>query len=176
MAGAAWGGLFIPGVPVLFTGGILFLTNFLGWWNLWEWLWPLEVLGVALGFLLAAVYLRVIWLLIPAIIIGANGLVFQFCAVTGLWEMWSVLWTIEPLAIGVALLVAGFIKQSNGLRRAGLILIALAALSFIMMITILAATMAWPWLWLMLPLLLIVLGGTILGFNALQHVVRPKFY
>jgi hypothetical protein len=126
-----WGGLFIPGVPILATGGILFYTSLLDAWDAWEWMWPIEVLSLALGFLFAAIYMRVIWLLIPAIIIGANGLVFQFCALTGFWESWAVLWAVEPLSVGVALLIVNLKARSNGLFIAGAILCAVAALGMI---------------------------------------------
>jgi hypothetical protein len=125
------GSLFIPGVPILATGGILLYASLLDAWYAWEWLWPIEVLAVALGLLCAAIAMRVIWLLIPAIIIGANGLVFQFCAVTGFWESWAVLWTVEPLSVGLALLIVNLKARSNGLFIAGAILCAVAALGMI---------------------------------------------
>ena len=78
------GGLFIPGVPILATGAILLYASVFDAWHAWEWLWPLEVLSIAMGFLLASIYMRSIWLLLPAIFIGANGVVLQFCALTGL--------------------------------------------------------------------------------------------
>jgi hypothetical protein len=125
------GGLFIPGVPILATGGILFYASLLDAWDAWEWLWPVEVLAIALGFLFAAIYMRVIWLLIPAIIVGANGLVFQFCAITGFWESWAVLWAVEPLSVGLALLVVNLKARSKGLFIAGAILCAVAAFGMI---------------------------------------------
>lgn len=125
------GGLFIPGVPILATGGILFYASLLDAWDAWEWLWPIEVLAVALGFLFAAIYMRVIWLLIPAIVIGANGLVFQFCAVTDFWESWAVLWAVEPLSVGLAFLIVNLKARSNSLFIAGAILCAVAALGMI---------------------------------------------
>ena len=125
------GALFIPGVPILATGGILLYASLLDVWHAWEWLWPVEVLAIALGFLFAAIYMRVIWLLIPAIFIGANGLVFQFCAVTDLWELWAVLWTVEPLSVGLALLIVNLKALSNGLFIAGAILCAVAAFGMI---------------------------------------------
>lgn len=121
------GGLYFLGMLVLTTGCILLYTNFLDAWAAWEWLWPLVVLGVAAGFLFAAMHMRVAWLLIPAIIIGANGLLFQYCALTGLWEVWAVLWTIEPLSVGLGLLAANVRRRSPGLTVAGLILCGLAA-------------------------------------------------
>jgi hypothetical protein len=172
------GGFFIVGLPILATGGILFLTNFFGWWDMWEFLWPLEVLSLALGFLFAALTMRVTWLVIPAIITGMNGLVFLFCAITGLWEMWAVLWTVEPLAVGLALIVVSLIKQSNGLFVAGLILCGVAGVGFLLMSGILVATVAWPWLWLFklaVPAILIFTGALVLGWNLLRRPSTTNF-
>src|SRR5512136_524111 len=42
------GALFIPAMPILTTGGILLFTSVFHVWGAWEWLWPLEVLSLAL--------------------------------------------------------------------------------------------------------------------------------
>jgi hypothetical protein len=131
------GGLFIPGIPILTTGAILMFTSVFNAWGAWEWLWPLEVLSLAAGFMLAALYMRNIWLLIPAIIIGANGLLFQFCAATGWWEIWAILWTIEPLSVGLALLAVYMARRTKGLLIGGLILCSVAAFGLILMTAIL---------------------------------------
>jgi hypothetical protein len=172
------GGLFIPGVPILVTGSMLLLASLFSLWSVWAWLWPLEVLGLALGFLFAAIYLQSIWLVVPAIIIGLNGLVLQFCAITGWWELWAVLWTVEPLAVGLALLVVSFRNHSGGLFTAGLILCGLAGAGFLMMTGILAAT-AWPWLWLVelaVPAMLILFGVLLLVWNLLLRPSASNLY
>lgn len=148
------GGLFIPGMPILATGGLLFIGSVFNWWGVWAYLWPMVVLGLALGFLLAAVYMRVIWLVIPGIIIGANALLFQFCALTGLWGVWAVLWTIEPLSVGLALLVCWAKVRSRGLFWAGMIVCAVAASLAVMM----AAIMNWWIIGLLGPAVLIAVG------------------
>jgi len=131
------GALFIPGAPIMMTGVILLLASVLGVWGIWAWLWPMEVLALAAGFFAAALYMGVIELVIPATILGANGLLFQFCAVTGLWSWWSVLWTVEPLAIGLGLLIVGIVRHSTALTRVGLLWFAIAVACFLLMITIL---------------------------------------
>jgi hypothetical protein len=158
------GGLFIPGMPILTTGSILLFTSVLDWWGAWSWLWPLEVLSVAAGFILAALYLRVIWLIIPAFIIGANGLLFQFCAFTGLWEVWAVMWTIEPLSVGLALLLIGARKQRSGLMTAAIMLCCIGGVSFFGMAAILSVTWIAGWLWLLrfVAPVVLVLGGVVL--------------
>jgi hypothetical protein len=136
------GGLFIPGMPILATGAILFYANVFGQWSVWAWLWPVEVIALGLGFLFAAIYMRAIWLLLPAILIGVNGLMFQFCALTGLWEAWAVFWTAEPLVTGLALLLINIKQRSPGLFIAGTILCGLAAVGMI------AMTAVFPGWWL----------------------------
>ncbi len=164
------GALFIPGMPILTTGGILLFTSVFHVWGAWEWLWPLEVLSVGLGFLFAAIWMRLIWLLIPAIIVGANGVVFQFCTLTGLWRAWSVLWTIEPLAVGLAFLVIGVAKRLGGLFLAGTILCGLAGMGLVGM------TMAGPAWWLIRlagPVILIGVGFLLLVWGITSRRLSP---
>ena len=125
------GGLFIPGMPILATGAILLYASVFSRWSAWAWLWPVEVIALALGFLFAAIYMRAIWLLLPAILIGVNGLMFQYCALTGQWELWAVLWAFEPLAIGLSFLIINVKQRSTGLFIAGLVLCAVAAFGLI---------------------------------------------
>lgn len=171
------GGLFIPGIPILTTGAILTFTSFFNWWSAWEWLWPLEVLSVSAGFIAAAIYMRVIWLCIPAFIIGANGLLFQFCAITGLWDVWAVMWTIEPLSIGLALLFIGARKNRSGLLLAGLILCTLSGVGLIGMMAIVSMSAIFAGWWLFRlagPALLIFLGILMLVGNAAHRAFIPK--
>jgi hypothetical protein len=158
------GAFYIPGVPVLTTGGILLFTSVLDWWGAWSWLWPLEVLSVAVGFTLAAIHLRVIWLIIPAFIIGANGLLFQFCAFTGLWEVWAVMWTIEPLSVGLALLLIGARKRRPGLMTAAIMLCSIGGVSFFGMAALLSITWLAGWLWMLrfVAPIMLVFGGIVL--------------
>ena len=124
------GSFFIPGVPVLTTGGILLFASLFSRWDVWSLAWPLEVMGVALGFALAAIFMRVAGLAIPAMIIGVNGLILAFCNLTGLWAAWAILWPLEPLAIGLGLLIVGVVNRSDGAKVAGLILTGVAGVGF----------------------------------------------
>jgi len=165
------GGLFIPGAPILVTGGILLYASVFDAWRAWEWLWPLEVLGAAFGFLLAAIYMRSIWLLIPTFIIGANGGVLQFCALTGLWETWAVLWTVEPLALGLALLAISAARRSAGLFMAGVILCGIAGFGLIGM----TAIMPTYWLLNLLgPALFISVGFLLLIWGVVRRSPSHK--
>jgi hypothetical protein len=134
-------GLFIPGIPTLTTGMLLFFASVTGNWHIWATLWPLEVISVGLGFILMAIFLKVPWLLIPASIIGMTGLVLQFCAATGLWSSWAVLWTVEPFAVGLPLLLIGMFKKIEGVKVAGIILCGIAGLSFAAMSALLVTSL-----------------------------------
>jgi hypothetical protein len=122
-----FGAFFIPGFPLLTTGGILLVASLLGWWGIWALLWPLEVIALALGFAFAAVFMRVAGLAIPALVVGFNGLILAFCNLTGLWGAWAVLWPLELLAAGLGLLVVGYAYRSTGAKTAGLILTGIAS-------------------------------------------------
>jgi hypothetical protein len=163
------GAFFIIGAPVLATGGILLFTSVFNVWGAWSWLWPVEVWSVAVGFVLASLYMRNIWLMIPAIIIGMNGALFQFCALTGWWGIWAVLWTIEPLSVGLALLFVHFRKRRSGLLIAGTILCAIAAIGMIGMLGLVALRPGWWVLNMIGPALLVVIGILLLLSN-----VRPR--
>jgi len=130
LARRGFGAFFIPGIPVLVTGGILLFASLSHNFGVWAIAWPLEVLAVALGFTLAAVFMRLPALAIPAMIVGANGLVLAFCNLTGLWQAWALVWPVEPLSIGLGLLVLGLFSHSRGPIQAGVILCAVAGVGF----------------------------------------------
>jgi hypothetical protein len=165
------GGLFIAGVPILATGGILFYTSLFERWGDWEALWPIEVLALAFGFLCAAIYMRVIWLLLPAIFLGANGAIFQFCALTELWELWAVLWALEPLSIGLAFLLINLKQRAPGLFVAGMILCVIGAMGLMGMSAL------FPGLWLihlMGPAAFLFSGLVLLIWGLTRRSAQPE--
>jgi len=125
-----FGAFFIPGIPVLTTGGILLYASLTNHWNVWAVAWTLEILALALGFALAAIFMRAPALAIPAFIVGINGVMLAFCAVTGLWQSWAILWPIEFLAVGLGLLVLGIANNSAGVKTAASILFTIAGGGF----------------------------------------------
>lgn len=162
---------FIPGFPILVVSMLLLWGSIFNAWGIWEYMWPMVILGLAFGFFAASIFMRNIWLMIPAIIIGVNGLIFQFCAITGLWELWAILWTMEPLSVGLALIVASAGKRPK-LMRAGLIVSGIAAVCFSFMSFVLSG-----WLSIVGAVLLIVTGVGLLGRNRepiLLHEKEPE--
>lgn len=158
----------LVGLPTLTTGVLLLVASVLRWWDVWAILWPLEVISVAAGCLWIAARTNARWVLVPAIIIGANGLVLQFCAATGWWAAWSVLWTIEPVAIGLSLLAINARRPSTGLLTAGLVFCALGALGFLQSMAFVSLAvfrpLRWLWRWLT-PIVAIAAGATIIALT-----------
>lgn len=160
--------LFIPGFPILVTSSLLLLGSVFRIWGIWEYLWPLVVLGLAIGFLATSVFVRNIWLMIPAIIIGMNGLIFQFCAATGLWDWWAILWPLEPFSVGLALLVASGGTHPR-LLRAGFIVCIVAVGFFSLMSFVLSG-----WVSLVGAVLLIVAGAGLIAHGRTPLVLKEK--
>ena len=164
--------MFIPALPIFITGGILMTASLFNAWYIWTFLWPLEVLALALGFAFAALYTRSYWFLIPAILIGLNGLVLQFCAVTGLWSAWSVLWTVEPLAIGMILLLVGVITNTKPVVAIGLVICGFAAAAALGMLVLLSV--GWWAFRYIVPLSLIGIGVLVLLASFISHTSNPS--
>lgn len=157
------GGLFIPGIPVAVVSGLLLLSSLTNWWGIWDRLWPLVVIALALGFVAAAAWMRNVWLLIPGMIIGVNGLAFLFCSVTGLWQIWAAIWPIEFLSVGLSLLLVNIWQRSEGLAKAGTILSVISGLGFALMSLVLSG-----WVSVIAAVVLVGTGMVLIGRNGLQ--------
>jgi len=110
-------------------------------------------------------------------VIGANGLLFQFCALTGLWQVWAVMWAIEPLSVGLSLLLIGAIRRTPGLMTAGILLCSIGGVAIVGMSAILSATWLAGWLWavrLVIPLSVILVGVLLLIWGLTQRSVWLK--
>ena len=124
------------------VGAIVFVNMVLIWLGgifggkVWSHAWPLEIIaaGILLSALMAA--LANPWLLVPAGILMGNGLLFSFFTLTGWWGLWTVLWPLEPLLVGLSI-VAPFwlMRQGNRgfwlARRVGIAMIFAAVIIFL---------------------------------------------
>ncbi len=175
--GTKLGWLYILGLPTLTTGAILLVASVLRWWRIWATLWPLVVIGTALGFLLAALRARSRGLFVPALLIGANGLCLQFCAVTGWWRAWAVLWAVEPIAIGIAILILNSRRHSRRWQTVGLISCAIGALGFLEASSAVALASIAPlwllWRWLT-PITLILIGAGLLLWQMPRRIATSE--
>ncbi|HRE27774.1 MAG TPA: hypothetical protein PK954_14135 [Anaerolineales bacterium] len=115
-------GLFIPGMPILAVSVLLLASQLVTPGFIWSRFWPMILVALAIGFGLLGAFLRNIWLAVPAALTLALAAGLQLTALTGWWWMWAGLWALLPLALGLTLLVIGFVKRQAGLRLAGGIL------------------------------------------------------
>jgi len=123
------GALFLPGLPLLAVAALAVATLVFQPGFIWAHFWPQIVLALAVAVGLLALYLRSVWLLLPALILGLLGAALQFSALTGWWSVWAVLWTVAPLGAGLGLLAVGLWHHSNGLRVAGLLVCLFTAIT-----------------------------------------------
>lgn len=99
--------------------------------------WPLIIVLVGLSFMLPLVVWwdrreKIIGLVMPGTIILTNGLILLYQSVTGDWESWQYLWSLEPLSVGVGLLLMYLLgEQKRGLLVAAGIVGGIGALFFI---------------------------------------------
>ncbi|MBN2149670.1 MAG: hypothetical protein JW726_19940 [Anaerolineales bacterium] len=161
------GGLFIPGLPILTTGGILFYAEAFQRWNVWAVAWPLEVLSAAVGLLLAGLWLRVVWMAIPGFIILFTGLALQFCALTGMWHLWVALWAVIPLALGLAFLLIAAVKRSRVFLWLGVGFSGFAALMGGIMALVLLSS--WKFFGIAWSALIILAGGALLVLGLVRR-------
>ena len=156
------GSFFMPGIPVLVTGLILLYASLTDRWNVWATAWTFEVLALALGFALSAVFMRVNALAIPASIIGANGLLLAFCAFTGLWKAWAILWPVEFLSVGIGLLIFGIADEKRGAKFAATILFSVAGAGFFLT-SFFSSFNSEPLLRYAVPSMLVITGVLLVG-------------
>ena len=123
------GALFLPGLPLLAVAGLAVATLVFQPGFVWGHFWPQIVLALAVALGLLALYLRSLWLILPALTLGLLGAALQFSALTGWWSAWAVLWTVAPLGAGLSLLIVGLWRRSNGLRVAGLLVCLFTAIT-----------------------------------------------
>lgn len=164
-----FGAFFIPGIPVLTTGIILLYASLTNHWSIWAVAWTLEILGLALGFILAALFMRVPGLAIPAFIVGVNGLMLIFCTLTGLWQSWAILWPIEFLAVGLGLLVLGIANGSAGVKTAASVLFTVAGGGFFIT-AFLSIFNDNSIMKLAVPIMLLVTGGLLLATSLVRKL------
>jgi MFS family permease len=125
-----YGAFFIPGIPTLTAGLLLLYTNVTGQWGLWSEVWTVVVLATGVGFAFAGIFMRVPGLSMPAFIIGVNALLLAYCANTGLWSAWIVMWPIEFLAIGLGLLTLSVTTNDPGVKIGASVLFTIAGAGF----------------------------------------------
>lgn len=138
---------------IQFTQGVM--PRWLGWGRLW----PLLVLFVGFAFWLPLALWwrerqRIAGLAMPATIITVNGLLLLYQSLSGDWGSWAYLWALEPLSVGVGLLMI----YALGPRDQGLLVGAGIVGGIGLALLVIFGAIFSPVLRYLLPALLIVAG------------------
>lgn len=132
----------------------------LGWVQLWPGLLALAALAFYLPLLVWWGRRRQLaGLAVPGTILLANAFIFFYNTLSGDWDAWSYLWTLEPLTVGLGLYAAWLV----GLRHRGL-LVGGHVLSLIglLLFAVLGLMFGGPLARTVAPFVLIALGAYLL--------------
>jgi hypothetical protein len=168
--------LILVGVMFLFIEGAARLLQPLGVRLGWSNLWPLLLILVGLAFWLP---LLVWWnrrselagFAVPATLFTVNGLIMLYTAITGRWEAWAYLWTLEPIALGLSFLVLYYLtNRHRALAVVAAILIAIGGFFFLIFASAFGGMIA-----IIGPLFLIAAGLILLMRGRLARRDGPEF-
>lgn len=105
----------LTGVGLLVGANLLAIAvgTTTGWWGLFEYGWPAELLLVAILLSLLMGEMGQIWLLIPVGILVGNGFILAYCSLSGFWGAWGFLWLVELLLVGGVIYLAVFLARKH---------------------------------------------------------------
>ncbi len=96
----------------------LMLGTGAGWWGLFQYGWPAELLLVALFLFLLMSSMAQVWLLVPAGILFGNGALMALTSLIGYWGLWGWLWPLELILVGGTIVMTSNIaRRQNGGRQ-----------------------------------------------------------
>lgn len=126
----------VLGVSIIVLGGLLTLTQVLGI-RVVQLGWPLLVLGPGVAVTAAAFVSApgrgLGYLAVPGAVVVVTGAILEVQAFTGDWQSWSYAWAlVAPGGVGLGFLLAGIHERSRWARATGGILIAAAAVLFVL--------------------------------------------
>ncbi len=126
----------VLGVSLVLLGAVLTLTQVLGI-RVIQLGWPLLILGPGVAITAAAFASPpgrgLGYLAVPGAVVVVAGVVLEVQAFTGDWQSWSYAWAlVAPGGVGLGLLLAGIHERSRWARVAGGVLLAAAAVLFIL--------------------------------------------
>ena len=155
-------GALVGGVFLIALGLLSLSLRFLHFVD-WGLLWPLIVIGV--GALFFATMLaggkQFAVLAIPGTFIGGIGLILLFLSIAGRWEMFSYVWTLIFLFLGLGIYLMGFYSGDGNLKQSGVRVMQAGVLLFLIFGTFFEMIFS-PFNYTLFPLLLIGLGAYIL--------------
>jgi len=118
--------------------------------------WPLIVIGVGVFLFLLGLLVRAPGMSVPACIVGGIGGILYWNNTAGNWGDWSYLWTLIPGFVGIGILLSTVLGgNEKGGYRAGLRMILISAILFVIFVMIFSGQTFFIRYW---PVLVILLG------------------
>ena len=142
----------------------------------WGQLWPLVIVLVGLAFWLALLvwwdqHTRIAGLAVPGTIILMNGVLFLYQSVTGDWRSWAYAWSLEPVFVGLGLLML----YALGQRERGL-LVASGILGGVGIAFLMIFGSIWGgWVVQLLSALVLILAGVLLLMRGARGQTKSPF-
>lgn len=118
--------------------------------------WPLFIVAWGAALLVLGLLIGVPALAVPACIVGGIGLLLFWQNSTNNWDSWAYAWALIPGFVGVGIILSGLLSgKSRQMLGAGLWLLAISAVLFVVFASFLGGPNLLGAYW---PVLLIVLG------------------
>ena len=166
----AFGAMFL----VIEIAGALFSA--LGLAGGWGQFWPLTIVLVGLAFWLALLvwwdrHSSIAGLAVPGTIVLMNGLLLLYQSVTGDWGSWAYVWSLEPIFVGLGLLML----YALGKRERGL-LVASVIVSGVGIAFLLIFGSIWGgWVVQLVSALALILAGVLLLMRGGRRMIDSPF-
>ncbi|MGD9739331.1 MAG: hypothetical protein AB7O56_12845 [Bauldia sp.] len=130
--------------------------------------WPLLFLLPGLAMIAWAFSMRTVnsGLAVSGANLATLGGIFLYQTASGNWESWTYIWTLFPLATGVALMAAGNRNGDETLTRSGLESARWGGIAFVVGVVIFEVFIFGGLIGYIIPLVLVAIGGFILWNNS----------
>jgi serine/threonine protein kinase len=96
---------------------MLTLAAPMGYWQIFERGWPIQIFLVAWGLCAIMYVTSSIWMTIPIGLLLGTGTIFAYCTITGRWEHWDFLWLFEIWVAVVSVAVPILLSKLKGIVR-----------------------------------------------------------
>lgn len=122
-------GIIVGNMVMLWASGIF-------GWDVFGRTWPMELVLVGILFFSLMVETHNTWLIIPGGMIMGNGFILAYCALTGRWSDWAILWPLEPLLVAGSIIAPFWVQKNKDggrsfTRRFGILVLAAAIILFV---------------------------------------------
>lgn len=130
--------------------------------------WPLLFLLPGLAMLAWAFSMRTVnsGLAVAGANLAVLGAIFLYQSASNNWESWTYIWTLFPLATGLALMAAGSRNDDETLTRSGLESARWGGIAFVIGVVVFEVFIFGGLIGYIIPLLLVAAGGFILWNNS----------